>query len=96
MRSCEPCSSGWPSGCAACERITARLSGCLEARPASCRHPLIPRTLVGAAAQGGGVRVNNERVGDELAVLSEEDLIDGRLVLIAAGKKNKMLVRLAA
>jgi tyrosyl-tRNA synthetase len=51
---------------------------------------------VRAAVQGGGVRVNNERVGDELAVLSEEDLIDGRLVLIAAGKKNKMLVRLAA
>jgi len=46
--------------------------------------------------QGGGVRVNNEKVEDELAVLSEEDLIDGRLVLIAAGKKNKMLVRVAA
>ncbi len=45
--------------------------------------------------QGGGVRVNNERVDDELAVLGEADLIDGRLVLIAAGKKNKMLVRVA-
>ncbi|KAL4448413.1 hypothetical protein ABPG75_005632 [Micractinium tetrahymenae] len=46
--------------------------------------------------KGGGVCVNNEKVDDELAVLQESDLIDGRLVLIAAGKKNKMLVRVAA
>ncbi|PSC70485.1 tyrosyl-tRNA synthetase [Micractinium conductrix] len=46
--------------------------------------------------KGGGVRVNNEKVDDELAVLAEEDLIDGRLLLIATGKKNKMLVRVAA
>lgn len=46
--------------------------------------------------KGGGVRVNNEKVDDELAVLQDSDLIDGRLVLIAAGKKNKMLVRVAA
>ena len=42
------------------------------------------------------MRVNNEKVDDELAVLAEEDLIDGRLLLIATGKKNKMLVRVAA
>ncbi len=41
------------------------------------------------------MRVNNEKVDDELHVLQEGDLIDGRLVLIAAGKKNKMLVRVA-
>ena len=41
------------------------------------------------------MRVNNERVDDELHLLQESDLIDGRLVLIAAGKKNKMLVRVA-
>ena len=43
--------------------------------------------------QGGGVRVNNERVSDEQHALSEGDLIDGRLMLIAAGKKNKLLLR---
>jgi tyrosyl-tRNA synthetase len=42
------------------------------------------------------VRVNNAKVDDELAVLAEGDLIEGRLVLIAAGKKNKMLVRVGA
>ena len=41
------------------------------------------------------MRVNNEKVDDELHMLAAEDLIDGRLVLIAAGKKNKMLVRAA-
>ena len=40
--------------------------------------------------------MNNEKVDDELHLLQEADLIDGRLVLIAAGKKNKMLVRVAA
>ena len=38
--------------------------------------------------------MNNQKVSDEQQTLTEEDLIDGRLVLIAAGKKNKMLVRL--
>jgi tyrosyl-tRNA synthetase len=33
-------------------------------------------------------------VTDEQQTLTEDDLIDGRLVLIAAGKKNKVLVRL--
>ncbi|GAB4817181.1 hypothetical protein N2152v2_004227 [Parachlorella kessleri] len=45
--------------------------------------------------KGGGVRVNNEKIDDELHVVQEADLIEGRLLLIAAGKKNKMLVRAA-
>ena len=39
--------------------------------------------------------MNNERIDDELHVVQEADLIEGRLLLIAAGKKNKMLVRVA-
>ncbi len=45
--------------------------------------------------QGGGVRVNNQKVSDEQRRLSEDDFIDGRLALIAAGKKNKMLLRIS-
>jgi hypothetical protein len=48
------------------------------------------------AAQGGGVRVNNAKIDDELHAVGEGDLIEGRLLLIAAGKKNKMLVRVEA
>ncbi|WIA32365.1 hypothetical protein OEZ86_003198 [Tetradesmus obliquus] len=43
--------------------------------------------------KGGGVYMNNAKVTEELAVVSGEDLIEGRLLLLAAGKKNKMLVR---
>mmetsp|Transcript_34513 Transcript_34513/g.76679 ORF Transcript_34513/g.76679 Transcript_34513/m.76679 type:complete len:484 (+) Transcript_34513:26-1477(+) len=43
--------------------------------------------------KGGGVYLNNQKVSEELVVVQEPDLIDGRLLLIAAGKKNKMLVR---
>jgi tyrosyl-tRNA synthetase len=41
------------------------------------------------------VRLNNVKVDSEQHALKEGDLIEGRLVLIAAGKKNKMLVRLS-
>ncbi len=43
--------------------------------------------------KGGGVYLNNVKVSEELAVVQEADLIDGRMLLLAAGKKNKMLVR---
>lgn len=44
--------------------------------------------------KGGGVRINNEKVEDELYPVSEQDIIDGRFLLIAAGKKNKMLLKI--
>ncbi|KAK9806707.1 hypothetical protein WJX73_010861 [Symbiochloris irregularis] len=42
--------------------------------------------------KGGGVRINNEKVSDEAQTLEGDDLIDDRMLLLAAGKKNKMLV----
>lgn len=42
--------------------------------------------------QGGGVQVNNARISSEDHKLTQEDLIEGRLLLLTAGKKNKMLV----
>ncbi len=47
-------------------------------------------------AQGGGLRLNNGKVEDESAVVAEVDLIDGRLLLLAAGKKNKLVLRVAS
>lgn len=43
--------------------------------------------------KNGGAYVNNSKVQDDKLVLAEEDLVGGRLLLLAAGKKNKMLVR---
>ncbi len=44
--------------------------------------------------RGGGVYLNNKKVAEEEQTLQEEDLIDGELLLLAIGKKNKYLVRL--
>ena len=42
--------------------------------------------------QGGGIQLNNERITAEDREVTEQDLIEGRLLLLAAGKKNKLLV----
>ena len=44
--------------------------------------------------RNGGVYINNEKVEDENCVIDDNLLIDNRLLLLAAGKKNKMLVRI--
>lgn len=44
--------------------------------------------------KGGGVYLNNAKVSEELYVVKASDLIDGRLMLLAAGKKNKLLLRI--
>lgn len=43
--------------------------------------------------RNGGVYVNNLQVQDENYALSQDQLIDGRLILLAVGKKNKLLIR---
>lgn len=43
--------------------------------------------------KNGGVSINNQKVEDENFLIKEEHLIAGRMMLVAAGKKNKMLVR---
>lgn len=44
--------------------------------------------------EGGGVSINNEIVQDPGLILNSTHLIDGKLMLIALGKKNKVLVRI--
>lgn len=42
--------------------------------------------------KGGGVRINNLKVQDEARAVQMEDLIEGRMLLLSAGKKNKLLL----
>ena len=42
---------------------------------------------------GGGVRVNNEKVVDSSYCISLSDLISGTMLLISIGKKNKFLLK---
>ncbi|KAK9865815.1 hypothetical protein WJX84_008773 [Apatococcus fuscideae] len=44
--------------------------------------------------KGGGVRINNEKVSEETQCVTEDDLIEGRLLLLATGKKNKLVLRI--
>lgn len=44
--------------------------------------------------KNGGVYMNNAKVTADDAQVAAEDLIDGRMLLFAVGKKNKMLVRI--
>lgn len=46
--------------------------------------------------RNGGVYINNEKVEDENTLIESRMLIDNKLLLVAAGKKNKMLVRIAS
>lgn len=43
--------------------------------------------------RNGGVYLNNCKVEDENKLVAVEDLLDGRLLLLAVGKKNKLLIR---
>jgi tyrosyl-tRNA synthetase len=43
--------------------------------------------------RNGGVYVNNEKVADENCQVEQDWLIDDKLLLLSAGKKNKLLVR---
>lgn len=44
--------------------------------------------------RNGGVYVNNEQILDENYAIEQHHLIEGRLLLLAVGKKNKALVRI--
>ncbi|KAG9442518.1 hypothetical protein H6P81_018372 [Aristolochia fimbriata] len=43
----------------------------------------------------GGLYLNNVRIDAEEKVISENDIIDGKVLLLSAGKKNKMVVRIS-
>lgn len=45
--------------------------------------------------RNGGVYLNNEQISDENQVIAQENLIEGRLLLLAVGKKNKVLIRIS-
>lgn len=43
----------------------------------------------------GGLYLNNSRVNSESKRIEEADIVDGKVLLLSAGKKNKVLVRIA-
>lgn len=45
--------------------------------------------------RNGGVYLNNKKIDDENHILDADHLIEGRLLLLALGKKNKLLIRVS-
>ncbi|KAM6555363.1 hypothetical protein CsatB_002382 [Cannabis sativa] len=43
----------------------------------------------------GGLYLNNSRVDSESKRVGDEDIVDGKVLLLSAGKKNKVIVRIA-
>ena len=43
----------------------------------------------------GGLYLNNNRVDSESKRIEAADIVDGKVLLLSAGKKNKVLVRIA-
>lgn len=61
---------------------------------------LVKLSLVSSKGEGrrlirnGGVYLNNAQVSDENSEISPKDLIESRILLLATGKKNKVIVRI--
>ncbi|GMH16526.1 hypothetical protein Nepgr_018367 [Nepenthes gracilis] len=43
----------------------------------------------------GGLYLNNSRIDNEGKRIEKEDIVDGKVLLLSAGKKNKMVVRIS-
>jgi tyrosyl-tRNA synthetase len=87
------------------EAVSSSLPGATLPRTALVGVPLVD-VMVRAGLQkskgearrliaNGGAYVNDEKVSDSGRTIEATDLIEGRLLLLAAGKKNKMLVRVS-
>lgn len=55
---------------------------------------LASKAAVRRLIKQGGLYLNNEKVTDDIRILDEADLVDDRMILLSAGKKNKLVVRL--
>ncbi|KAL1552821.1 tyrosine--tRNA ligase [Salvia divinorum] len=43
----------------------------------------------------GGLYLNNNRIDSEAKKIEADDIVDGKVILLSAGKKNKMIVRIS-
>jgi tyrosyl-tRNA synthetase len=52
------------------------------------------KTAVRRMIKQGGLYLNNEKVEDEGKTMVADDIVDGKMLLLSAGKKNKIVVRM--
>ncbi|KAJ1292750.1 hypothetical protein BS78_01G014300 [Paspalum vaginatum] len=56
---------------------------------------LASKSAVKRLIKQGGLYLNNTRIDSENKLVEEGDIVDGKLLLLSAGKKNKMVVRIS-
>ncbi|KAL6883246.1 hypothetical protein ACP4OV_010660 [Aristida adscensionis] len=56
---------------------------------------LASKSAVKRLIKQGGLYLNNMRIDSEDKLVEEDDIVDGKVLLLSAGKKNKMVVRIS-
>ncbi|KAG8088734.1 hypothetical protein GUJ93_ZPchr0010g10094 [Zizania palustris] len=56
---------------------------------------LASKSAVKRLIKQGGLYLNNIRIDSEDKLVEESDIVDGKVLLLSAGKKNKMVVRIS-
>ena len=56
---------------------------------------LTSKSAVKRLIKQGGLYLNNIRIDSEDKLVEEGDIVDGKVLLLSAGKKNKMVVRIS-
>ena len=56
---------------------------------------LASKSVVRRLIKQGGLYLNNMKIGSEDKLIEERDIVDGKVLLLSAGKKNKMVVRIS-
>jgi tyrosyl-tRNA synthetase len=56
---------------------------------------LTSKSAVKRLIKQGGLYLNNVRIDSEDKLVEEGDIVDGKVLLLSAGKKNKMVVRIS-
>ena len=91
--------------CAAMERVAEGLPSC-EMKVEMVVGVAVVEVVAAAGLMGsksaarrmlrqGGIYMNNERVESEERVVRIDDVVGGKMLLLSAGKKNKMVVRVS-
>jgi tyrosyl-tRNA synthetase len=56
---------------------------------------LASKSAVKRLIKQGGLYLNNMKIDSEDKLIEESDIVDGKVLLLSAGKKNKMVVRIS-
>ena len=77
-----------------CELSLDEVVGCRFSEVSATAGIVSSRGEARRLIKNNGAYINNKNVQDEHRKISSDDLIDGRLILLGAGKKKKMIIKI--